>query len=119
MDQSSDRKETKIVRLCAFLRLHTFLPITCRQISRHERRSEEIVKLWENPQWQVRKQVVHDFSQAVSGDYMQKTTLDVDLQEILSSVNIKIGDRIAIPIEWRPKGLVMSLNASLRLIHRV
>ena len=112
MDQSSDRKETKIVRLCAFLRLHTFLPITCRQISRHERRSEEIVKLWENPQWQVRKQVVHDFSQAVSGDYMQKTTLDVDLQEILSSVNIKIGDRIAIPIEWRPKGLVMSLNAS-------
>ena len=113
MNQSSDRKETRIARLCAFLRLHTFLPITCRQITRHERRSEEIVKLWENPQWQVRKQVVHDFSQAVSGDYMQKTTLDVDLQEILSSVDIKIGDRIAIPIEWRPKGLVMSLNASV------
>lgn len=112
MNQSSDRKEAKIVRLCTFLRLRLFLPINCRQISRHERRSEEIVKLWENPQWQVRKQVVHDFSQAVSGDYMQKTTLDVDLQEILSSVNIKIGDRIAIPMEWRPKGLVMSLNAS-------
>lgn len=78
--------------------------------SRQERRRDDIVMLWETPQWQVRKQVVHDFSQAVSGDYMQKTTLDADLQEISSAVNIKIGDRAAIPIEWRPKGLIMSLD---------
>jgi hypothetical protein len=37
--------------------------------SRRERRRDDIVRLWENPQWQVRKQVVHDFSQAVSGEY--------------------------------------------------
>ena len=81
--------------------------------SRQERRRDDIVMLWETPQWQVRKQVVHDFSQAVSGDYMQKTTLDADLQEISSAVNIKIGDRAAIPIEWRPKGLVVSLDGGL------
>lgn len=81
------------------------------EASRQERRRDDIVMLWETPQWQVRKQVVHDFSQAVSGDYMQKTTLDADLQEISSAVNIKIGDRAAIPIEWRPKGLVVSLDA--------
>lgn len=79
---------------------------------RDSRRSHEIAELWNNSAWLLRRQLVHDFSNAADGEYKQKSTFDIDFSEVCSALRTRGRRQVAIPLEWRPKGLVMSLDAS-------